>query len=169
MPKSSSRTSVVTLLALLSIPMACSNAPREAATPPPDSAFVALQERGTSAMGIDQNTSAHVFESLPDGGRITLQTDSLDPAGATVIRTHMRDIAARFAVGDFGIPGMVHAQVVPGTEEMSARRSFIRYVSDTVPRGGEVRIISTDSLAVSAIHAFLAFQRMDHRAEGHHQ
>jgi len=35
------------------------------------------------------------------------------------------------------------------------------------PRGAEVRVRSTDSGAVAAIHAFLAFQRTAHHAAGH--
>lgn len=136
-------------------------------TPAADTAFSALQQRGASAMGVDQYTSSHVFESLPDGGRIMLQRDSADAAGTAVIRAHMRDIAARFAAGDFSIPGMVHAQTVPGTAMMAARRSHIRYVADTLPRGGQLRIVTTDSAAIAAVHQFLAFQRMDHRAAGH--
>ena len=118
-------------------------------------------------MGVDQYTSSHVFESLPDGGRIVLQRDSIDAAGSATIRAHMQDIARRFAQGDFTLPGFVHAQAVPGTDVMSARRSQIRYSADTLPRGGQVRIVSTDSAAIAAIHAFLAFQRKDHRADGH--
>lgn len=67
-----------------------------------DSAFAAVQSRGAAVMGVDQYTSAHVFEDLPDGGRIVLE-----------------------------------------------------------------RKDATDSAAVRAIHEFLAFQRMDHRAAGH--
>jgi hypothetical protein len=118
-------------------------------------------------MGVDQYTSTHVFESLPDGGRIVLQRDRSDAAGAETIRVHMRDIAARFTAGDFSIPGMVHARAVPGTDVMSARRALIQYVADTLPRGAQVRIMTTDSAALAAVHAFLAFQRMDHRAGGH--
>lgn len=132
-----------------------------------DTAFAALQARGQQAMGVDQYTSTHVFEALADGGRVVLQRDSADPEGVRVIRAHMEDIAARFAAGDFSIPGMVHAQEVPGTAVMSARREHIRYVADTLPRGGQVRITTTDAEAVAAVHAFLAFQRMDHRAAGH--
>ena len=119
------------------------------------------------AMGVDQYTSSHIFESLPDGGRIVLQRDSVDSAGTATIRAHMSDIAARFSKGDFTIPGMVHAQEVPGTKVMAARASRIRYIADTLPRGGQVRVTTTDSAAIAAIHEFLAFQRMDHRAAGH--
>lgn len=58
-------------------------------------------------------------------------------------------------------------RAVPGTDVMAARRSLIRYVADTLPRGGEVRIITSDSLAISAVHEFLAFQRSDHHAGMH--
>jgi hypothetical protein len=119
-------------------------------------------------MGVDQYTSSHVFEPLPDGGRIVLQRDEVDSAGTATIRAHLADIAGRFSAGDFRIPGFVHAQEVPGTREMAARRAVIRYQADTLPRGGMVRITSSDSVAIAAIHEFLAFQRMDHRAGVHH-
>lgn len=154
--------SICTLLLL-----GCSASPRASDSPAHDSAFVSLQERGKDAMGVDQYTSTHIFESLPDGGRIELQRDSVDAAGFEVIRAHMRDIATKFAAGDFAIPGFVHAQDVPGTRTMSERSAMIRYVVDTLPRGAQVRITTSDSVAVAAVHAFLAFQRMDHRAAGH--
>ena len=144
----------------------CSPGSRDSA-PPSDTGFAALQERGKAAMGVDQYTSSHVFESLPDGGRIVLQRDSIDSAGTAVIRAHMSDIASRFAAGDFTIPGMVHAREVPGTTVMAERASRIRYTADTLPRGGQVRVTTTDPAALAAIHEFLEFQRMDHRAAGH--
>ena len=50
--------------------------------------FAQLQARGQVAMGVDQYTSSHVFESLPDGGRIALERDEADPAGVrTVVST----------------------------------------------------------------------------------
>ena len=132
-----------------------------------DAQFSEVQSRGAVAMGVDQYTSSHVFEDLPDGGRIVLQRDSIDAAGTATIRAHMQDIATRFAKGDFTLPGFVHSQSVPGTDVMAARRASIRYEADTLPRGGQVRITTTDSAAIRAIHAFLAFQRKDHRAAGH--
>lgn len=132
-----------------------------------DTAFAALQARGEAAMGVDQYTSSHVFESLPDGGRIVLQRDSSDAAGTDTIRAHMRHIAERFAAGDFALPGFVHDVTVPGTAVMAERRALISWVADTMPRGGQVRITTTDPAALAAIHAFLDFQRMDHRAAGH--
>ena len=81
--------------------------------------------------------------------------------------TTMRDIAAAFRAGDFAKPFEVHAQRVPGTQVMTARRDKISYEVKDRPRGGEVRIRSDDPRAIAAIHEFLAFQRKAHHAAGH--
>jgi hypothetical protein len=129
-----------------------------------DSSFAALQARGHEAMGVDQYTSQHRFEPLPDGGRIELQRDAGDTAGVATIRAHMRDIAGRFSQGDFSIPGFVHAQEVPGTRVMAEKRATITYEARDLPGGAEVRIRTGDREAIAAVHDFLAFQRGDHRA-----
>lgn len=127
-----------------------------------------MQSRGAHVMGVDQYTSAHVFEDLPDGGRVVLERDdAADTAAIATIRAHLRDIETAFRAGDFAKPFEVHAQTVPGTGVMAARRSAITYDEIDRPRGGEVRITSGDPVAVAAIHAFLAFQRQQHHAAGH--
>src|SRR5215207_3610338 len=94
-----------------------------AGTPPSDSAFAALQARGGQAMGVNQWTSKHVFEDLPDGGRVVLDRDVPDDsAGVTTIRAHMRVVASAFSRGRFDTPGFVHGRDVPGTAVMAAKR-----------------------------------------------
>lgn len=127
-------------------------------------AFASVQARGHTAMGVDQYTSAHTFQPLPDGGRISLQRDSEDSAGAAQIRRHMQTIALAFSQGNFELPGFVHDREVPGTAVMTQRRSHITYTSESLPRGGGLRIFSRDSTALAAIHEFLSFQRQDHRS-----
>src|SRR5690242_1144879 len=97
-----------------------------------DSGFAGVQRRGAAAMGVDQYTSSHVFEPLPDGGRIELQRDADDSAGTARIRQHMTEIAARFGAGDFSLPGFVHAREVPGTAVMAARRASISYTVESL-------------------------------------
>jgi hypothetical protein len=141
---------------------------RTAAVSETDTAFGAMQARGAMVMGVDQYTSAHVFEDLPDGGRIVLDRDSAaDTSGIAAIRAHMRDIAAAFRAGDFAKPFQVHAQTVPGTDVMRAHRNDIRYEVIDRPHGAEVRVRSADPAAVTAIHEFLAFQRSAHHAARH--
>ena len=130
-----------------------------------DTAFAAMQQRGKSVMGVDQYTARHVFEPLPDGGRIELQETVDDSAGVTRIRRHLAEIAEAFSRGDFTAPGLVHAQAVPGTGVMAAKRDAISYRMALLPRGGEVRITSRDPDAIAAVHEFLAFQRREHRTD----
>jgi hypothetical protein len=129
-----------------------------------DSAFAAMQARGNDVMGVDQYTSRHVFESLPDGGRIELQRLVDDTAGVAQIRRHLTAIADAFGRGDLTAPAIVHAKAVPGARVMAARHAVIRYRTAPLPRGAELRITTRDPEALSAVHEFLAFQRREHRA-----
>ena len=131
-----------------------------------DTSFAAMQRRGKQAMGVDQYTSTHKFDATPDGGRIELQRDADDSAGVAQIRRHLHAIAGAFSAGDFDTPAFVHARHVPGTDVMAAKRSAIAYTVRDLPRGAELRITTHDPAAVAAVHEFMAFQRMDHRAEG---
>lgn len=126
-----------------------------------------MQSRGEHVMGVDQYTSRHVFEPLPSGGRIELQREVDDSAGALQIRRHLADVAAAFGRGDFSAPFLVHDQDVPGTHIMAAHRDAIRYTVRPLARGGEIVISSGDAAVVDAVHAFLAFQRQEHRATAH--
>jgi hypothetical protein len=133
-----------------------------------DSGFAGVQRRGAVVMGVNQYTSRHVFEPLPDGGRIALERSVDDSTGAAQIRRHMLMIAGQFTAGDFRLPGIVHDREVPGTRVMAERRAFISYTVESLPRGGAVRVRSSDPVAVQAIHEFLAFQRQDHHASARH-
>lgn len=133
-----------------------------------DSAYAGVQSRGAAVMGVDQYSSHHVFEDLPDGGRIVLLRDDVnDSAGAAIILAHLRRVADSFAAGNFTDPSLVHAREVPGTTVMTRLHDRIRYVVSERTGGGELRITTQDSDARQAIHQFLAFQRQDHRAPGH--
>jgi hypothetical protein len=154
----------LTLLALFAL-LACRPTEHGSAG---DSTFAQVQRRGEAVMGVDQYTSKHVFEDLPNGGRIVLERDDAsDTASIRTIREHMREIQSSFRHGDFSAPGLVHARDVPGTRVLSDKQSVITYVALKRPRGAELRILTTDPGAVAAVHEFLAFQRSDHRAAGH--
>lgn len=133
-----------------------------------DSSFAALQARGRIAMGVDQYASVHRFDDLPDGGRIELQTDTADTAGVRAIRDHLRSITRAFGKGDFRTPRFVHDGEVPGTKVMAAHREHIEYRFNELAGGGEVRILTSNTDALAAVHSFLAFQRRQHGAGGTH-
>src|SRR5690242_7388391 len=133
----------------------------------PDTANARMQARGQMAMGVNQNASRHVFDDLPDGGRIELQADSVDSRAIAAIRAHLSTVASAFQAGNFSTPEFVHAGPVPGAGVMAARKSAITYAFAALPRGGEVRITTHDVEALHAIHRFLAYQRQEHHAAGH--
>jgi hypothetical protein len=140
------------------------SAPASEAQDARDTAFKSMQSRGRTAMGVDQYTSTHRFEDLPDGGRVELQRNRPDSAGVQAIREHLQVIAQAFAKGDFAAPALVHAGEVPGAPAMAEKHRAIRYQYRPLPLGGEVRITTGDAAALEAIHTFLAFQRREHRA-----
>jgi uncharacterized protein YjhX (UPF0386 family) len=149
-------------------PIAC--VPSPDATPrnqgPSDTAFAAMQQRGKMAMGVDQATSTHRFDALPDGGRIELLRDVDDTVGIAQIRAHLRLIQHAFQAGDFSTPQFVHMQAMPGTAEMARKRDVIEYSYHELPRGGEVVMKTADAQALTAIHAFMGAQRSGHHASG---
>ena len=158
------RTRAVAVIMMLGALAACDAAPGSDVND--DAAFAALQARGEMGMDVDQYASTHFFDALPDGGRIEFQYDSDDSKGVEAIRSHLREIEAAFNNGDFSTPNFVHSQEVPGTDVMSERRQHIEYRYEELPRGGELRLTTSDPEALGAIHEFMAFQRQDHRAAG---
>ena len=156
-----------TCILVSSLAAACSRAPDAASTPKStDTAFASMQERGKMAMGVDQTTSTHAFDALPDGGRIELQRDANDSLGIAQIRTHLRLIQHAFQAGDFSTPQFVHMKAMPGRAMMAQKRNLITYTYHDLPRGGEVVIKTSDASALAAIHDFMGAQRTEHHAMG---
>jgi len=170
MPPQPTRARLVMLLAALPVaaaPAAAQSEHEHHRRADSDTAYASMQQRGKAAMGVDQYTSTHQFEDLPDGGRIELQRDSSEHAGVAEIRAHLQRIAKAFAAGNFNLPGFVHAGEVPGTSARRERRARISYRYSPLPGGGQVRIETSDSRARRAVHEFLAFQRREHRVRAH--
>jgi hypothetical protein len=131
-----------------------------------DSSFAQMQKRGQMAMGVDQYMSSHKFDITSDGGRIELQSDKDDSLAVAQIRAHLKLIQHAFAAGDFSTPAFVHAHDMPGTDVMSRKAGVIKYTYGDLPRGGEVRITTSDAEAKAAIAQFLEAQRKEHRTSG---
>lgn len=120
-------------------------------------------ERGERAMGFSQTKTTHHFTLLRDGGAIEVEArDAADAESRDKIREHLSHVAKRFAEGDFDKPREVHAQTPPGVETMRRLRASIKYEYSETERGGRVRVSTTDTEAVAAVHAFLKFQIEDH-------
>lgn len=123
----------------------------------------AMKKRGAAAMGFDQDATVHHFRLAPDGGSIEVDVkNAADATSRAAIRAHLKEIASQFAVGDFSKPLMTHAENPPGTARMAELRSAIRYEYADTSGGGRVRIRSSNTEAVRAVHDFLQYQIREH-------
>jgi hypothetical protein len=122
-----------------------------------------LKKRGAAAMGFDQENTTHHFRLSATGGTIEVLTnDAGDDAGRDEIRTHLREIAADFANGEFAKPLATHGEVPPGVATMQARKNFLAFTYEDTANGGIVRIRTTDKTARQAVHEFLRYQIREH-------
>jgi len=126
----------------------------------------ALEKRGALAMGFDQHKTTHRFLTGANGGSIEVEVN--DPADSTSreqVRSHLAEIAAAFAKGDFEKPFQTHAEIPPGVPALQRLKSAIRYKYEQTDRGGAVRITTSDPEALSAIHEFLHYQTREHHSD----
>ncbi len=122
-----------------------------------------MKQRGKQAMGFDQDKATHHFRLTATGGAIDVgANDAADLATRDQIRAHLKMIAGEFADGTFDKPEETHAEVPPGVATMQARKAAIAYVYEEMPRGGRVRIATSDAAALAAVHDFLRYQIKEH-------
>ncbi len=125
---------------------------------------VQMMQRGAQVMGFDQEKTTHHFYLYTDGGAIDVTVnDAADKTNLDAIRAHLPHIAMLFSEGNFQAPMLVHDTKVPGTAEMSKMKDRITYKYVEMPKGGRMNIITTDTEALKAVHAFLKFQIADHK------
>jgi hypothetical protein len=122
-----------------------------------------VEKHGYQAMGFPHDKTTHHFRLYTDGGTIEVTADDIhDAANTAAIRSHLKQIATKFASGDFSAPMFIHSQTPPGVPVMKQKRTAISYVFEELPAGGRVRIKTADQEALKAVHDFLRFQIDDH-------
>jgi hypothetical protein len=131
----------------------------------PQDPVPAMHHRGDAVMGFDQGATTHHFRLYEDGGTIEVSVnDAGDDANKRAIRAHLPHIAAMFAHGDFDAPMRMHdSSNVPGTATLAARREHVRYTYVETANGGRVDIVTADTEALAAVHAFLSYQIAEHK------
>ena len=98
-----------------------------------------------------------------NGGEINVATnDARDKDSLEQIRMHLGHIAKMFSAGNFNAPMLIHDTTPPGVPTMQRLKADIRYDYSETPKGARIRLITANSQAVDAIHAFLLFQIIDH-------
>ena len=122
-----------------------------------------VRERGDHVMGFDHAKTTHHFTLTKTGGRIEISAnrgDDLDSVGA--IRGHLPHIARMFSEGDFEAPMLIHDRVPTGVPTMKRHPGAIAWKYEESLAGGRIVATTKDAEALSALHAFLAFQIEDH-------
>ena len=123
-----------------------------------------MNARREDAMGFSQTATNHHFLLFDNGGAIQVEANSATgKASIDEIRMHLSHITKMFADGDFDIPMFVHNVVPPGVPEMKRLKAEIRYSFDETGSGRRVRMITTNTAAIDAIHKFLRFQIQEHQ------
>jgi hypothetical protein len=122
-----------------------------------------MMQRGNIAMGFDQNNISHEFTATTDGGQIKITAlDDKDEQTITQIQTHTRDIQMDFTEGNFTKPFYIHAQSVPGTDQMSQNKEQIQYQIQDLKNGSILMLFTNDSSLVDSINQFMTFQSTEH-------
>lgn len=123
-----------------------------------------VDRRGDQAMGFPHASATHHFRLKTDGGIIEVAAnDADDKATRDQIRRHLKQISLKFSAGDFSAPMFIHGQIPAGVETMKRLKAEIKYQYEEIERGADIRISTTNSEAIKAIHEFLRFQIQDHR------
>ena len=118
------------------------------------------------AMGFDQDKTIHHFPITANGGSVEVDAkDAADEASRSAVRMHLKHIAEAFAKGDFSKPLLTHGETPDGVADLQRLKSSIRYKYEETPRGGAVRITTSDPEALKAVHAFLKYQQREHHAK----
>ena len=123
----------------------------------------AMLERGNVAMGFNQTKIHHHFMSTTTGGEIMIMSTNMsDTKTINEIKDHVKDIQYEFSHGNFTKPFYIHAQIVPGTDIMTAKKHLINYSIKDID-GGSILILTTnDTELLNAIQQFMNFQSSQH-------
>lgn len=123
----------------------------------------AMLERGNIAMGFNQSMIHHHFMSTTTGGEIMIMSENMsDVQTINEIKNHVKNIQYQFSQGNFTKPFYIHAQIVPGTDIMAAKKDLINYSIKDID-GGSVLILTTnDTQLLNAIQQFMNFQSSQH-------
>ena len=115
-------------------------------------------------LGVAHETTHHSFRLFDDGAAIELRANrESDTTTIDAIRAHMRVIADQFRANNFSTPMFVHDKTPDGIKTIRELHSQIDFDYESLPAGARIRIKTANPTAVSALHAFMRFQIVEHR------
>lgn len=122
-----------------------------------------VNSRGDHAMGFSHATTTHRFRLTATGGSIEVSAkDKKDAISRDQIRTHLSHITKLFKEGDFDKPMFTHGKIPPGVPALIRLKAEVNYTYEETEQGAKVKIVTSNTEALSAVHEFLRFQIKDH-------
>ncbi len=141
-----------------------SSAPASAGASAQSAHHAMVMEHGARVMPFDLTKAMHMFTATQHGGDVEVMVHGGDAKQIVLVRSHLRNEASKFALGDYSDPAYIHGNAMPGLAIMhkTTARVLVDY-SDT-PMGGRITLRSADVSTISAIHSWIAAQQRDHAA-----
>lgn len=126
-----------------------------------------VAERGAEVMPFALAATRHLFTKAMDGGsQQVVARNPHDLAQVRLIRAHLRQIAGRFAAGDFSSPSKIHGPSMPGLAELGAAQpGAINIVYADLPDGGQITYTTAVPALVAALNKWFDAQLSDHGAD----
>ncbi|OAI00258.1 hypothetical protein [Methylomonas methanica] len=151
------------------------------AIPPVDPARLdEVQERGSHVMPFDLEKTLHIFNKTDTGGiQQVIAKDGEDTDQIALARSHLAQLAAGFAKGDFSGPRRIHGDDMPGLKALASAAGKVSFAYRDLSNGAEIEYRSEDKQLVEAVHSYFDAQLSDHARHavpggqhmhhGHHQ
>ena len=125
-----------------------------------------IHERGSLVMPFDLSKTVHVFKVTKDGGiQQVWAKDPGDIAQIHLIQHHLAEEAGRFARGDFGDPGTLHGEDMPGLQVLKRSAGALTVSYRDLPDGAEITYKTRDPEVLEAVHQWFGAQLHDHGAD----
>ena len=106
------------------------------------------------------------FTLLPDGGVIQMEAnDPFDIQTRDAVRQRISEIENSFRRADFGTLSGDAGQTAAGTATMKRLKDQLRYSTENLPAGGQLRITTSNPEARNAVYDFLRFHIQQHKTD----
>jgi hypothetical protein len=105
-----------------------------------------VAERVGDVMPFDLQGTSHVFTKSRNGGlQQVLVRNPRDTAQLQLVRSHLREIAARFQQGDFSAPTQIHGEDMPGLAQLKqAKPGEISIHYRDLSNGAQIRYATSN-------------------------
>ena len=122
-------------------------------------------KREQAVMPFDLDASLHIFEDTATGGvQQVVANDPNDTETIELIRSHLKEEAELFALGNFDDPSYLHGEAMPGLADLKSagERGLLEVSYSTLGEGAQISYASQDPDVIIALHLWFQAQVTDH-------